>query len=426
MIFKPFNKQAQFLKSKSRIRAALAGKRGGKTEVGAIESIIHLENKPGWVPNPIDPFIGVVIAPTSDMLRRLSMRKLRAYANPFKPDFNESRQEMTWPNGSLLYGISADKPARLEGIKANFIWLDEVFQMNEQIFLESLARIADTKGRLWCTGSLGVQYKNPKAHWVHKHFKQKPLADSECFEWATADNVYFPKDELERLSETLDPVTYRQLFEICWDVQGTNLVYETFSASNILNHKYDPSLETSICIDWGFAHQMAALFFQYDRKTDTVYLFDEIVSSKMTLETLWDLISKKPYRIHNWYCDIAGNQEREQTGYSNVAWFRQPPRNVHFQFRTSAIVHGISIVRTYLLNGKGQRKFYLNEETCPKSIDGMRNYCYQEKQGIIQNEVPLKKDDDCVDSIRYFFVNRLDYTRNQNQFEDINRWKFGK
>ena len=45
---------------------------------------------------------------------------------------------------------------------------------------------------------------------------------------------------------------------------------------------------------------------------------------------------------------------------------------------------------------------------CPKSIDGLKRYRYNEKDGIIQNENPLKVDDDAVDMIRYFFVNQLD------------------
>ena len=256
--------------------------------------------------------------------------------------------------------------------------------MDEQIFTEAMARVSDTTGKIWITGSLGVQYRNPKAHWIYKHFKQKPLADSEIFEWTTLDNPYFPRDEIDRLKDTLDPVTFRQMFEICWDVQGTNLVFHEFSEANLItNYKYNPQLPTFVSIDWGYAVDAAVLYFQYNQLTDTVYMFDEIVQSKMTLEVMWEKMRAKPYRINDYFCDIAGLQTREQSALSNIAWFKQPPRNVHFKYRTSAVNHGISIMRSYICNMKGQRRFYVDSAACTRFVDERRNYSYKESNGEI-------------------------------------------
>lgn len=423
MIFKPFKQQKDFLLSKARKRGAFAGKRGGKTEVGAVSAVIYSEQKIGYIPNDIDPYIGVIIAPTTDMLRRLSLMKFLAYAAPFEPKLNKSSSEVTWHNGARVYGISSDKPQRLEGIKANWIWLDEVFQMSEQIYTEAQARVADTKGKIWCTGSLGVQYNNPKAHWVYKYFKQKPDSETECFEWTTLDNPYFPRDEIERLKDTLDPVTFRQMFEICWDVQGTNLVFHEFSEANLItNYKYNPQLPTFVSIDWGFSHAMAALYFQYNQLTDTVYLFDEIHGSKLTLEMLWEKMKAKPYRITDYFCDIAGLQTREQTAISNIQWFKQAPRNIHFKYRTSSIAHTISLMRSYICNMKGQRRFYVDSVACPKFVDEMRNYSYKERNGAITEDTNQVMDD-AIAAARYYFLNKHDFTRNQESFGELNRWK---
>jgi len=295
--------------------------------------------------------------------------------------------------------------------------------MPEQIFTEAIARVSDTRGRIWVTGSLGVQYRNPKAHWLYKHFKEKPLDGSEIFEWSTADNPYFPAEEIDRLRDTLDPITFKQMFEICWDVQGTNLVYDSFSQDNIMpTIAYNPALETSVSIDWGFAHEMACLYFQHDPRTDTIYQIDEIVASKMTLEQLWTKMQAKPYRINNYYCDIAGSQEREQTGISNIQWFKQSPRNIYFKYRTSAVVHGISVVRSFIKNAKGQIRFFISEQTCPKTIDDMRNFSYDVKNGIASSEIPKSKPDSS-DAMRYYFVNRHDYTRTKDSFEELSRWQ---
>jgi PBSX family phage terminase large subunit len=407
IIFKPWGVQKKVLNDKNRIIGAFAGKRGGKTEIGAIKSILWQEQKSNYDTNSVDPFLGVIIAPTFDMLRRLSLKKFMLYGEPFIKSFNKQTMEMTWHDGSQIYGLSADNPERIEGIKAHWIWLDEVFQMSEQLWLEVRARTADTKGKIIATGSLGVQFVNPKQHWVHHYFKEKPSESTSCYEWATGDNPHFPKEEIEELKNLLDPQTFRSMFEIDWDTAPKTAVYSDFGPDNIIDsYVIRPEFETYVCIDWGWAHELACCFFQYDRKSDTVYLFDEIIASKMTLETLMKQIKARNYKITGWVCDIAGNQEREQLGLSNVRWFRKN-HDINFKFKKSAISVGISIVRSYIKTGLGQTKFYA-VKSCKKSIDGLKRYKYPEKDGQILNENPIKKDDDAVDCIRYFFVNICD------------------
>jgi len=426
VIYKAFPKQVNFHKSQARIRGAFAGKRGGKTECGAIEAIIHTENQIGFVNKGIDPYLGLIIAPTKDMLRRLSLKKFLAYARPFQFTHHKTFGEIKWHNESEVLCISADEPKRIEGVKANWAWIDEVFQVDHAVFLEVQARLSDTEGKLWCTGSLGVQYRNPRAHWAYKEFKEIENTDGtvECFEWTTADNPHFPRKEITRLKQTLDPLTFRQMFELSWDVPSNALVYGDFGAANVVRgYNYNPNRETWVSIDWGWTHYLACGFFQYDPKTDVVTLFDEIVGSKITLDDLWNRITARRYKITGWICDIAGNQEREQTGISNVQWFKQAPRNVNFKYRSTAITYGLPIVRTYIKSGLGQTKFFIDEVKCPKSLDGMRTYSYPEKGGVILNENPLKKDDDAADMIRYFFVNRLDYNKPKDTFTEFSRWK---
>jgi hypothetical protein len=284
--------------------------------------------------------------------------------------------------------------------------MDEVLQMKEQVYTEVNARVADTQGDIIVTGSLGVQFINPKMHWAYKYYKLGNDPDASVHEWNTTDNPYFPKTEISRLKATLDPQTFRAMFEINWDTMPKNAVYGDFSDANVLPvYQYNPQLETYVALDYGWTHPMAILFFQYDRRKDIVYLFDEIVESNLSLEMAYRKILVKPYLIKDWCCDIAGNQEREQTGISNVIWFRQ--RNIHFKFRSTAITYGLPIVRSYIKNGKGETKLYV-AANCVKSIDGIKQYKYKETNGIILNETPEKVDDDVCDALRYFFVNFLD------------------
>lgn len=411
-VFTPWGIQKDVLRANERIIGAFAGKRGGKTEVGSIKSILTHESKPNKIIGDLDPYLGVIIAPTYDMLRRLSWKKFLQYADCFIDRERKNPMELDWHDGSLIYGLSADRPERIEGIKASWIWIDEVFQVSEQLFLECRARTADTQGYIFCTGSLGVQFINPKQHWAYKYFVERPDKNTKAFAWVTADNPHFPKDEIETLKEILDPETFRSMFELNWDTKAKNAVYGDFGEENIIeNYVYNPEFETYISVDWGWAHPMACLFWQYDRKNDVAYLFDEIVSSQLKLEQLLAKVKAKNYRINGWCCDIAGNQEREQTGISNIRWFHS--KGIVFKFTRSLINYGIPIVRSYILNGAGERKLFVSS-LCKKSIDSLKNYRYAEKDGEILNENPIKKDDDAADSIRYFFVNYLDKMRQIN------------
>lgn len=420
IVYRPHKFQQRFHQSKARIRGLASGRRAGKTNAGAVEFLMCLDEKRGYKPNGIDPYIGVMIAPTVEMLKRLNVKMLMAYGSHMIESYNQTSGEMKFYNGALIYCISADRPQRLEGIKANVIWLDEWQWASEQVFLESMARVSDTQGFLICTGSLGTTFTNPKTHWFYKNFKEKPIEGSECFEFSTADNPYFPREELERLKDTLDPRTYRQMFEIDWSVPGTALVYDEFDDGNIIRgYVYNPKLPTYVSIDWGWSHPMAALFIQYDRANDKIYVFDEIVKSKMKLETLYNQIMSKPYHITEWICDIAGSQEREQTGISNIEFFKT--KGIKFRFRTANILPTIAIVRSYIRNSKGISRLFVDENRCPKLIDNLRNYSYPQKDGVITNENPIKDQDDCVDSLRYYMMNMHDSTLRENPVQMIKR-----
>jgi PBSX family phage terminase large subunit len=425
MIVRPFKKQREFihkaLDPEHRFIAGFAGKRGGKSRVGALVSNIMTEEQRGLDPSQIEPYQGAIIAPSFPMLSRLSIRTFNLFSRYFEHRYVQSPNPVyTWHNNSIVYGLSGENPAAIEGLKLNWIWIDECWQVSEQLWLEAQARISDTKGKIFLTGSLGVQFTNPKTHWAYRDFIEKPIDQSAVVEWSTSDNPHFPKDELQRLKRNLDPKTYRQMFEIDYNVVNKNAVFDEFDEGNVLeSYTYDPQLETWVSIDWGWSHPMAVGFFQI-QKDGSVVQFDEIIESKMKLETLWQKITSKKYRINKWCCDIAGNQEREQTGISNMKFFKDN-YNINFTYSRSVITYGVSIVRSWVQNGLGQKRFKIFKKNCPKSIDGMVNYSYQEKNGMIANENPVKKDDDACDMIRYFFVNRFDPRKEGGLFHNIER-----
>lgn len=422
MEIKLFKIQDDFVFSDNRIVGAFAGKRGAKTTGGAIRSIRFQRDKPGWDKNSVDPYLGGIIAPNYRMCKNLSIAKLLSYAKSSIKSFHKTNLEITWNDGSIIRGYTDDHPETLEGEKLNWIWIDEIFQCKEQTFLEAIARVSDQQGYVWCTGSLGVQYVVPRHHWVWKYFKDPDtkLEGSGVFEWDTSDNPHFPKEELARLEKTLDPMTFRQMFKLSWDGASSAAIFSDLSEANLKEHDYDPKLETSISIDWGWNHDMAIGFFQYDKAKDEIYLFDELVQPNLKLDDAWKAIKSKGYSIHRWYCDIAGKQTREQSGISNIEYMRKN-YGITFNYIPSSPTYGITLMRTWIRNSMGQAKFFIHPKRCRKSWDQMKNYRYREKNGILTDEI-VKEKDDAPDMIRYYIHNRHNILRDENSMESMGRW----
>jgi phage terminase large subunit len=198
------------------------------------------------------------------------------------------------------------------------------------------------------------------------------------------------------------------MYEIDWDTPPLHAVYDNFSEKNIIE-SYSPSerLETVIAIDWGYAHPMAVCFMQYDRVRDVFYQFDEILKSKLTLDMLYQLIEQK-IKQHNlknikWFADIAGNQEREQIGMSNIKWFWEK-HQIKINSSRLRVLKTIAIVRSYIENSNQVCRYYVTDN-CAQTIDGLKRYRYVVKDGVVQNENPEKLDDDICDALRYGLAN---------------------
>lgn len=96
-----------------------SGRGTGKTR-GASEIINRVVTKV--------PEIALVGA-TGPALREImieGMAGVLATAPPqFRPKWEPSRKLLTWPNGAIAHGVSAEEPDRVRGLNIGFAWLDE-------------------------------------------------------------------------------------------------------------------------------------------------------------------------------------------------------------------------------------------------------------------------------------------------------------
>ncbi len=97
----------------------LAGRGSGKSRAGA-ELVHRIAKKVGRIH---------LIAPTGPDLRENMVEGesgLQATAPPdFIPQWEPSKKKLTWPNGAVALGFSAEEPDRLRGPQCHWTWIDE-------------------------------------------------------------------------------------------------------------------------------------------------------------------------------------------------------------------------------------------------------------------------------------------------------------
>lgn len=136
----PTPPQYEFLTSDARITAFIAGIGSGKSYAGTLKAL-------GMPPNTT----GMIVAPTFDMVKTISVTTMLEIAEPLVRTFNKADLEMTLRDGKVIYFRSADKPDRLRGPNLGWLWLDEARDMDAEAYLISLGRIRLAPEKLWIT-----------------------------------------------------------------------------------------------------------------------------------------------------------------------------------------------------------------------------------------------------------------------------------
>jgi hypothetical protein len=126
---------------KTQFGAAIAGVQSGKTFLGSV-----------WAGKKIQEFpkgVGIIGAPTYKILQQSTLPKFFQNFPELRRYFKESKGIIELPTGGTVYCRSFDQPLGVEGITANWIWLDEAGQMPLLAWTISKSRVAMTGGQIF-------------------------------------------------------------------------------------------------------------------------------------------------------------------------------------------------------------------------------------------------------------------------------------
>src|SRR3990167_1583639 len=131
-----FNFETQF-------GAAVAGVQSGKTFLGA-----H------WAGKKIQEFPdknGAIVAPTYNILQAATLKKFFEIFPELRQYYKEQKGEISLPTGGTVFIRSADNPLGIEGITADWVWLDEGGMCSVLTWTVLRSRVSMTGGQILIT-----------------------------------------------------------------------------------------------------------------------------------------------------------------------------------------------------------------------------------------------------------------------------------
>ena len=431
---KVHKKQIEFHKCLKKNRWVFGGNRTGKTECGAVETVylargIHPYRKNKTVE-------GWVVSLSSQVQRDVAQRKILQYLNPDwiddivmlsgKKGFPESgvidyiKVKNVFGEVSKIGFKSCDQGReKFQGTSLDFVWFDE--EPPKEIYLECKMRVLDKSGELF-----GTMTPLKGLSWVYDEIYLNSYNDNQVWysQISWEDNPFLSPTEIKQIqtslsAEELESRKYGRF------LASNGLVYKEFDENvNVIEPFNVPnSWQDKISIDPGLNNPLSAHWYAVDYDGNIFVVYEHFASGKDI-----DYHANKIKEISaslNWKCnpngnydaliDSAANQKTLASTKSVAELFYERGINVNTKVNKD-LFSGINKVKSYLKNALGQTKLYIFKN-CVNMIREFKSYFWGE------GDTPRKKDDHCLDELRYYIMSRPNTPKEEEKKSEIEKHK---
>lgn len=410
-------KQIAFHKCPKRNRWVFGGNRSGKTECGAVEVVFMACGVHPYRKNKVVD--GWVVSLSRQVQRDVAQKKILEYlpVSYIEKIVMVSGGQDSAENGIIDFILvksrvggtsrigfkSCDQGReKFQGASLDFVWFDE--EPPFDIYLESKMRVLDRcgdifgtmtplKGLTWVYNTIYLNDKNDEQVW------------SETMEWA--DNPFLPKKEIENMTRSLpaEEIESRRYGKF---MQNGGMVYSEFDENVHVIEPFDIPLEwqDNISIDPGLHNPLSAHFYAVDFDGN-VYVVAEHFQAEKSVQYHADKIKEIAKKLH-WKTDSQGflhslidsaAGQRTLSGQKNVVELFYENGIVVNPKVNKDLFSGISVVKSYLKTADGRSRLFIFKN-CINLIREIKNYWWGD------DDVPLKKDDHCLDELRYYLMTK--------------------
>ena len=296
--YKVFKHQNQFIRSKAKYPALVAGYGSGKTTAFVLKAILEAGRNPQktiLLAEPTFPMIRDVLQPTLE-------ETLEQLGFPFRYRASESKYTILWKNGySHIILRSAENFRRWAGLNLAGFGIDEAALLkDDKAWKMGLSRLRD--GSHLC----GWITTTPEGfNFVYDLWKDQPKNGYDLIKGKTTDNTFLPQDFIDSLYENYD----NKLISSYIHGNFVNLQYGTcyygFNRDhNVTQVSYNSSLPIRIAMDFN-VDPISCVLFQIHKDKPKIRVFDEMQLSHsggfdLMTERIAKLIKEKyPYENPN-------------------------------------------------------------------------------------------------------------------------------
>ncbi len=430
---KKHKKQLLFHKCNKKNRWVFGGNRSGKTECGAVETV--------WLARGIHPYKKNkridcwVVSLSRQVQRDVAQNKILHY---LRKDWIESIVMESGRKDSADSGIidfilvknvfgslskigfkSCDQGReKFQGASLDFVWFDE--EPPYDIYKECRMRVIDKKGIIF-----GTMTPLKGLTWVYEDIYLNKNNDDNIWyitmEWA--DNPYLDKKEIEQMTKSMsnDELEARRYGKF---VQCGGLVYSEFDENiHVIepfsvprdwyeNISIDPGLNNPLSCHWyaEYDGDVYVIAEHFEAGKDVFYHSNKIkeISKKLG----WELKNGKLYAL----IDSAAGQKTLASSKSVVELFYDNDIIVNPKVNKD-MFSGINTVKRYLKDGNGKAHLFIFKN-CVNMISEFKSYWWGNN-----SENPIKKDDHCLDELRYYLVSKNKFNTSRIQMSEIEKDK---
>ena len=426
-------KQLEFHKCNKKNRWVFGGNRSGKPECGAVETIYLARGIHPYKKNK--PISCWVVSLSKQVQRDVAQEKILHY---LRKDWIEKVVMASGRSDSAESGIidfilvrnvfgslskigfkSCDQGReKFQGSSLDFVWFDE--EPPYDIYQECRMRVLDKKGMIF-----GTMTPLKGLTWVYNEIYLNENNDSEVWhiemEWA--DNPYLDKDEIEAMTKSLsqDELESRRYGKF---MQCGGLVYSEFDENvNVIdpfdvpkewqdNISIDPGLNNPLSAHWyceDYDGNVYVVAEHYAQGKDVYYHANKIKEICQKLD--WHYTNGKISAL----IDSAAMQRTLASSKSVVDLFYENDILVNPRVNKD-MFSGINTVKRYLKDGEGKPHLFIFRN-CTNLIREIKSYWWGD------NDLPIKRDDHCLDEMRYYLMDKQLTLRIKDKKNEIQKDK---
>jgi hypothetical protein len=305
---------------------------------------------------------------------------------------NESEMQIWLVNGSTITVRSAETKDALRGGKYDFIVLDEVADMDKDVWFSILRpTLSDRRGHALFIGT-------PKGmgNWFFDLWNNaKTQTDWASWQYTTIEGGNVPPEEIEAARRDLDAKTFEQEYEAQF-VTFSGRCFYAYTEDNLKDH---PGIKEGEPVHIGCDFNTSPITAACATRTEKgLHFFDEIVIYGSNTNELAEEIRRRFGfgRTIFVYPDSSGGRKQTSSGgYSDHIILNNAGFKVVVDSINPPVTESIASVNSLLCSTTGDRRLLI-DKNCRQIRESMLKYVYKEGTRVPDKDSGFDHMADCI------------------------------